>query len=154
MASSFDAWALLDEYHLVVDCIVVTILVAALHRNYVHRIVTIAGGCCALAHVSPAPAPRRAEIVLDPADERRRDRHETPRRRHKRRDDATKRPPQRDKRGKRRRRLCVNLVAPAQVPAWGYAVLAAVAHAQPAWLSKVHKKQPETGAIFVGGPRP
>ena len=89
MASSFDAWALLDEYHLVVDCIVVTILVAALHRNYVHRIVTIAGGCCALAHVSPAPAPRRAEIVLDPADERRRDRHETPRRRHKRRDDAT-----------------------------------------------------------------
>jgi len=92
MASSFDAWALLDEYHLVVDCIVVTILVAALHRNYVHRIVTIAGGCCALAHVSPAP-----------------------------------------------------------VPAWGYAVLAAVAHAQPAWLSKVHKKQPETGAIFVTG---
>ena len=84
--------AFMAEYHIVCDVVVVTVLVAALHRNYVHRFVSIGIGCRVLT-----------------------------------------------------------LVAPAGVPAYAWVALAVVAHAQPAWLSKAFKSQPETGAVFVTG---
>lgn len=82
----------LQQHHLAVDVCVVTVVVAALHRNYVHRFFTIGAGCYALTLVTGAGA-----------------------------------------------------------PTWLWLALALVAHAQPAWLSPAHKKQPETGAIFVTG---
>mmetsp|Transcript_22897 Transcript_22897/g.68736 ORF Transcript_22897/g.68736 Transcript_22897/m.68736 type:complete len:424 (-) Transcript_22897:69-1340(-) len=90
--SAVDAcMAFLDEWHLVMDVVVVTILIAALHRNYVHRFVTIATGCYLFTLAGP-------------------------------------------------------------VPPYAWVLLAVVAHAQPAWLNRrYHKKQPETGAVFVTG---
>ena len=41
----------LDANHLIMDVVVVTLVVAALHRNYLHKAFTIGAGCFALSKV-------------------------------------------------------------------------------------------------------
>ena len=54
----------LQQHHLAVDVCVVTVVVAALHRNYVHRFFTIGAGCYALTLVTGAGAPTWLWLAL------------------------------------------------------------------------------------------
>jgi hypothetical protein len=57
-------WSFLQDHHLVCDVFVVTVVVAALHRNYVHRFATIGLGCLALSYVAGEGYPNRLLSVL------------------------------------------------------------------------------------------
>ena len=56
--------AFLDANHLVMDVIVVTMVVAALHRNYLHKAFTIGAGCVALSKVCEPTTLQYAAFAL------------------------------------------------------------------------------------------
>ena len=58
------AKAFLDANHLVMDVIVVTMVVAALHRNYLHKAFTIGAGCFALSKVCEPTTLQYAAFAL------------------------------------------------------------------------------------------
>ena len=58
------AKAFLDANHLIMDVVVVTLVVAALHRNYLHKASTIGAGCVALSKVCEPTTLQYAAFAL------------------------------------------------------------------------------------------
>ena len=56
--------AFLDANHLIMDVVVVTLVVAALHRNYLHKAFTIGAGCFALSKVCEPTTLQYAAFAL------------------------------------------------------------------------------------------